>query len=245
VLVLPFGCNASLVSILPEFPIGLSLVYHKDTVYWQGITESWTDTYDVIRWNSTDNSSVIMHNGYERTYPWEYKTLEVSLPSWDYEYYSEDLNCTVSSWMFPLWIEVSNWEVGANISIPAISEHSHVYQVQSEERVEINEEVIRCWVVRTDFVGVNDWDYTYILRYDVQYGILIKVNTVRNPGSDDIDNYATHETVLSASTIMQQLCEPLPESYEFSLRDLLILGIFLEVFVIIFIVGKKQSNSRK
>ena len=232
-----------MISILPDFPIGLSLVYDKNTVYWPDTTHSWVDTYDVTRWNATDNSSVIIDNGYLRNDPWEYNTFEVSFPSWDYEYYSDDFNRTVSSWMYPLWIDVSNWVVGENISIPAMSEQSHVYQVQGEEIVGVPDTSIRCWVVKTEFVGANDWDYTYTLRYDVQYGILIKVNTVRNPGSGDMGNYATHEAVLRSSNIMQQLYEPPPDPYELPLRALLILGIAFEVLVILIIVGIRQSKN--
>jgi hypothetical protein len=247
VFILPVGCNASLVSILPEFPIGLSLEYDRETVYWPSTTHFWVDTYDVIRWNATDNSCVIIDNGYLRNDPWEYNTFEVWLPSWNYEYFSDEENRTISSWMYPLWIDISNWAVGENISIPAMSENSQVYQVQSEESVEIGVRSIRCWVVRTDFVGANDWDYTYTLRYDIQYGILIKVNTVRNPGFDDIGNYATHEAILSSSNVMNLLYEPQPEPppgpVQFPLTILLVLGIVFEVLVIVFIVGKRQTNS--
>jgi hypothetical protein len=243
VLIIPVGCNASLVSTLPEFPIGLSLVYDKETLYWPSTTHTWVDTYNVIRWNATDNTSVIIDNGYLRGYPWENNTMEVSLPSWHYEFFSDEDNFTISSWMDPLWIDVTNWTMGENISIPVISEYSHYYEIQGQESVAIDKGSIRCWVARTEYVGANDWDYSRTLRYDVQYGILIKVNSVRHPPPDDMGNYATHEAILRSSNIMNQLSEPLSGPFQLSLSIILIIGIACEIVVIIYLAEKRLSKN--
>jgi len=227
---------------LPEFPIGLSLVYDKETDYWMSATHTWIDTYDVVRWNATDHSRVIIDNGYLRNDPWEYTSYEISLPSWDYEYYSEEYNQTISGWIYPLWIDVSNWTVDDNVSIPAMSENSQVYQVQGEVGVGVDAGSIKCWVVKTEYIGANDWEYRCTLRYDTQYGILIKVNSVRDPGFEDMGNYATHESILTSSNIMNHLLIPPPpppqEPYQFSIDGLLILGIIVEVIVIVGIAAK-------
>ncbi|MFX1369859.1 MAG: hypothetical protein ACFFAY_14785, partial [Promethearchaeota archaeon] len=167
------GTHASI--SLPEFPIGLTLGYDKETDYHWGSTHIWTDAYEVAGWNAPDNSSVTINNVYSRSSYTTTKTLQVSLPSWDCSYYDHEINETVFEWMYPLWADVSNWNIGENITLNAESAQSRVYQIQGQESVEIDEGSIRCWVLRTEFTDASGWHYSRIIRYDFNYGILIKL----------------------------------------------------------------------
>jgi len=228
--------------VTSEFPIGLKLVYEKETEYWMSTTHTWIDTYDVVGWNSTDNSRVIIENGYLRNDPWQNNTFEVSLPSWDYEFFSDEYNETVQGWLYPLWIDTSSWVEGENVTIPEGSENSHSYLV-GRFIYEFEDGRIPSWRARTEYIGVNDWEYTVTLVYETHFGVLIKTSSVRMPDIDDMANYATHESTLSWSNIMDELVDPTPLQVLFSIEGSLIIGICIEVFVIAYFVVIKPSKT--
>lgn len=240
---MPLGFDVALNSILPDFPIGLILRYDKETIYYStpSITQTWSDTFYVVQWADIHNTSIRLDYGYNQNDPREFTSYTLFLPSWVYEYYDTELNRTVSRWMYPLWIDTSNWNAGDNITIPSLGEHTHVYQIKRQESIAIGEKSIRCWIARAEFVDTNDWDYTWTLCYDSQYGILVKVNTIRNPGIGD-PNYATHEGILSASNIMNHLYETSPEPITYSLTSFLIFGIVFEIIAILGILGMKRTK---
>ncbi|MHA2140704.1 MAG: hypothetical protein ACXADD_04305 [Candidatus Thorarchaeota archaeon] len=227
-----------------DFPIGLILKYDKETIYGYGeVTHTWVETYEVLSWNDQDNGSVSIWNGYKRNQPWSYSTFEVNLSSWDYEFYDTDLNITISKWMYPLWIDISNWEVGANISIPQCSEHGQTFELEGITEIEVGNGSVTCWSAITEFVSTNDWIYRYSLYYDAQFGILVKIYSIRDPTNAN-NNYARHTTILKGSSILNQLMYHSPLEYPGGgwgiIDTLLVLGIVSEVIAISYLLVNKQ-----
>ena len=220
----------------PSFPIGLTLTYEAVDEYFMGPTLHSTESFEVLSWLTSDNSSFQLRRGYSEGDDMTYSIRNVSYPSWDYTVYDEDINETVDGAMYPLWIDITNWERDQNVSIGLGTYITHTFTIISNEEIKVGEISIYCWVLECKFVDANDWDITIRQYYDFQYGILIKHYYHRYPGPQNPANIGTFTDTLVASNILDELASYASILHGYTLTNLLIIGIVIEIFIIIALI---------
>ncbi len=77
-----------------DFPIGLILAYEIEDEYFD-LTIHATESYEVIKWTSPNNASILLHVGYTQGGPWDNTTPEVNYTSWEFTYSEEEFNETI------------------------------------------------------------------------------------------------------------------------------------------------------
>ncbi len=226
----------------PDFPIGLMLTYEAEDEYFMGPTLHSTESFEVLDWLSPDNTSFQLRRGYAQSGDLVYTIRNVSYPSWDYVVYDDEVNDTFEGFMYPLWIDVSSWQLRDNVSIGFGTYITRVFSITSQETVTVGALSISCWVVECEFIDANDWEFTLRHYYDTQYGILIKNYAHRWPGSDDPYNIGTFTDTLVSSNILEQLESSPPLFFGFNLTTVLILGITAEVIIIAILCIRRKLN---
>jgi hypothetical protein len=226
----------------PDFPIGLMLTYEAVDEYFMGSTLHSTESFEVLDWLSPDNTSFQLRRGYAQSGDLVYTLRNVSYPSWDYVYYDNEMNETYAGSMYPLWIDVSNWELGQNVSIGFGTYNARVFSITSQETVTVGDVSILCWVVECTFIDVNDWEFTLRHYFDTQYGILIKKYTHRWPGSDDPYNIGTFTDTLVSTNILEQLESSPSLFFGFNLTSVLVFGVVVEIIIITFLYIKRKPK---
>ncbi len=224
----------------PDFPIGLTLLYDIEDEYFSSATISAEESFWVVAWLTPDNSSFQLVSTYTRGSSEHLEIRNVSYPSWNYYYYDSEINETLQGSMYPLWLDVSSWELKQNVSISFGTSITRVYTIKGTERIVVEDVPIDCWIAEVKFKDANDWDYTRRLYYDIQFGVLIKSYLYRYPGFDDYRNIATFTDTLIASNILILLKAPPAQFLGISLTGFLVLGIAIEVIIIFAIFIKRR-----
>jgi len=227
----------------PNFPIGLTLEYENEDEYFSLGTIYTLESFEVMNWLTPDNSSFQLRYNQDGSVLQEIRN--VSYPSWDYSYYDEDFNETMDGHMYPLWLDVSSWGLGHNVSIGFGTYITRLYTIKGTERIVVDDVPIDCWNAEVKFTDANDWDYTLRRYYDIQYGVLIKSYVHRFPDFDDYQNIGTFTCTLISSNILHILRAPPAQFLGINLTELLVLGIAIEVIIIFAILTRriKQTNS--
>ncbi|MFW9966431.1 MAG: hypothetical protein ACFFEA_04695 [Candidatus Thorarchaeota archaeon] len=219
---------------IPDFPIGLILVYEIEDEYYD-LTIHATESYEVIEWTSPNNASFLLHVGYAQDGTWDNITRKVNYTSWEFTFSEQEFNDTGR--MVPLWRDVTDWESGLAITLLDIN-----FTIIGIDNIEVQDSSISCWVLDADYIGANEWEFYNVLYYDTQYGILMMKYLHRWAGIEDFRNTGTFTTTLVASNILDIITSPSMESILSSIMiDLvLVLGITVEIFAILVIKGRKR-----
>lgn len=236
-LLLIIRSSAQQVVPTPDFPIGLTLEYEIKDEYFSLGTMYSRESFVILNWLTPDNSSFQLHYIQGNSIYQEYRN--VSYPSWNYYYYDSDMNETLEGNMYPLWLDVSSWEVNQNVSIGFGTYITRLFTITKSERIVVDDLSIDCWVAEVKFKDANDWDYTRRHYYDIQFGVLIKSYLHRYPGFDDYQNIGTFTDTLVASNILSLLEAPQAQFLGINLTELLVFGIAIEVVIIFAIMAKK------
>ena len=224
----------------PDFPIGVTLVYEAEDDYFMSQTLYSTESFTFLNWLAPDNSSFQLQREYTQGDYTVSSIRNVSYPSWNYTVYIEEFNGTDESAMYPLWVDVTDWQLGDNISIGRGNYDVRNYTITHNEIVRVDEVPVYCWVVECEYVNTNDWDITVRNYYDTSYGVLIKHYYHRYPHDiDDIRNIGTFTDILVASNILDELESLDPLHHGFNLTNFLIVGIMIEFIIVVALLVRR------
>lgn len=179
--------NQMPVSANPEFPIGLSLEYEytiERRTSLEGpitIDQNKTFQYDVIEWAESVGSNIVKVNQtITDSDISDSAILYIHTRSW--ELYNPDGTLNGSYIKRPLWVDLSDWEDGTELSLPVTGPNSEVYDIKDwTDHNEVTKcGTFKCWGASW---SSDSGTQSAHMRYEKQLGALVVQSQVYSVGA--------------------------------------------------------------
>ena len=224
-------CSIFLASYLPltdcddtsEFPIGLRLEYNRVQEIGFNTIQLGSTSYTVLNWIVPDTEVSIKMADSEGEV-----LLSVSLPSW----HAVDENGSDQGYLKPLWMDISAWKKGDNVTLGA----KGLFNLNDMRSIETASGTYQCWTARQESRGdvLSTYEHYY---YNLQHGVLVEHWYSRW--------YFPTNGIPSVSEITTELVStnlddynPVYSIFLTPLNILIICGIFVEIIIVLYLMRK-------